>query len=107
MLVIPPEGGDSRVLVSSHDPAAIPVHWQPEWSSDGRIVYYKGYYADGRSSFWSVPVAGGKPKLLVRFDDAYRKSIRLEFATDGSRFFFTLTENKSDIWVMDLLIEEK
>jgi Tol biopolymer transport system component len=93
--------------VSSHDPAVIPVPRFQEWSADGLTVYYKAYYADGRSSFWSVPVAGGKPKLLVRFDDAYRKSLRVEFATDGSCLFFTLTDNKSDLWVMDLIIEEK
>jgi Tol biopolymer transport system component/tRNA A-37 threonylcarbamoyl transferase component Bud32 len=104
--VIPPEGGDSRVLVSSHDPAAIPVPKFQEWSADGRTVYYKAYYTDGRSSFWSVPVAGGKPKLLVRFDDAYRKSLRIEFATNGSCLFFTLTDNKSDLWVMDLLTDK-
>jgi Tol biopolymer transport system component/tRNA A-37 threonylcarbamoyl transferase component Bud32 len=101
--VIPPEGGDSRVLVSSRDPDVIPFPRFQEWSADSQTVYYKAYYADGRSSFWSVPVAGGKPKLLVRFDDAHRKSLRIEFATDGSRLFFTLTDNKSDIWVMDLL----
>jgi Tol biopolymer transport system component len=105
--VIPPEGGDPQILVSSHDPATIPVPIFPEWSSDGQTIYYKGYNNEGDSSFWSVPVVGGKPKLLVRFDDALRKSIRIEFATDGSRLFFTLTDSKSDLWVMDLIIEEK
>jgi Tol biopolymer transport system component/tRNA A-37 threonylcarbamoyl transferase component Bud32 len=105
--VILPEGGDPQILVSSHDPATIPVPIFPEWSSDGQTIYYKGYNNEGDSSFWSVPVVGGKPKLLVRFDDALRKSIRIEFATDGSRLFFTLTDSKSDLWVMDLIIEEK
>jgi len=105
--VIPPEGGDPRILVSSHDSAAISVPTFPEWSSDGGTIYYKGYNAEGVSSFWSVPAVGGKPKLLVRFDDALRKSVRPEFTTDGSRLFFTLTDNKSDLWVMDLIIEEK
>jgi Tol biopolymer transport system component/tRNA A-37 threonylcarbamoyl transferase component Bud32 len=105
--VIPPESGDPRILVSSHDSATIPIPIFPEWSSDGRTIYYKGSNTEGNSSFWSVPTVGGKPKLLVRFDDALRKSIRPEFATDGSRLFFTLTDNRSDIWVMDLIIEEK
>jgi len=105
--VIPPGGGDPRILVSSHDPAIISVPGFPEWSLDGLMIYYKAYSADERSSFWSVPVVGGKPKLLVRFDDALRKSIRREFATDGSCLFFTLTDSKSDLWVMDLIIEEK
>ncbi len=107
LLVIPPEGGDPRILVSRHDPATIPVPQFPEWSADGRVVYFKASDAEGHSSFWSVPALGGTPKLLVRFDNPSRKSIRPEFSTDGFRFFFTLTENKSDIWVMDLITEEK
>ena len=105
--VIPPEGGDPRILVSSHDPAIISVPGFPEWSLDGLMIYYKAYNAEGDSSFWSVPAVGGKPKLLVRLDDVNRKSIRREFAADGSRLFFTFTDSKSDLWVMDLIIEEK
>ncbi len=105
--VIPPEGGDPKVLVSSQYPADLPVPGFPAWSLDAQIVYYKALDLEGRSSFWSVPVFGGTPELLVRFDDPSRKSNRSEFATDGSRLFFTLTDNKSDLWVMDLIIEEK
>jgi len=105
--VIPPEGGDPKVLVSSQYPADLPVPGFPAWSLDAQIVYYNALDLEGRSSFWSVPVFGGTPELLVRFDDPSRKSNRPEFDTDGSRFFFTLTDNKSDLWVMDLIIEEK
>ena len=105
--VISPEGGDPKILVSSHDPAAIPIPVFPEWSADGRSIYYKAFNDKQDSSFWSVPAEGGEPKLLVRFDDPLRKSVRIEFATDGSSLFFTLSENKSDIWVMDLIMEEK
>ncbi len=105
--IIPPEGGDSRVLVSAADPAisADPVY--PAWSPDGQTMYYKALDAESRASFWSIPVSGGTPKLLVRFDDPSRKSIRPEFTSDGTSFFFTLTENRSDLWVMDLQIEKK
>ena len=50
----------------------------------------------------SVPASGGEPKLLVTFDDPSRPSVRYEFATDGERFFFTLAEYESDVWVMEL-----
>jgi TolB protein len=105
--IISPDGGDSQVLVSSRDPAILPIPQFPEWSKNGKEVYYKALDANGRSSFWSVPVAGGKPKLLIRFDDPSRKSNRPEFATDGFCFYFTLTESQCDLWVMDLIIEEK
>jgi Tol biopolymer transport system component len=105
--VIHPEGGDPMILLSSSDPDAVPIPIFPEWSPDSQTVYYKAYDNQGNSSFWSVPVSGGKAKLLVRFNDSLRKSIRHEYATDGTYLFFTITENRSDLWVMDLIIEEK
>ena len=64
LLVIPPEGGEPRILVSSHDPATIPVPRFPEWSADGRVVYYKARDAEGNSSFGSVPALGGSRNFL-------------------------------------------
>ena len=72
------------------------------WSSDARRLYYKAYDAHGRSSIWVVPVAGGAPRLLIRFDDLTRPSARREFATDGKRLYFTIAEPQSDIWTMEL-----
>jgi Tol biopolymer transport system component/serine/threonine protein kinase len=107
LLIIPPEGSDPCVLVKKADPSVLPNPRFPAWSSDGQTVYYKAVDAEERASFWSIPVSGGTPKLLVRFDDPTRKSVRPEFAADGSRFFFTLTENKSDLWVMHLQVGKK
>ena len=46
--------------------------------------------------------AGGAPRLLIRFDDTARPSNRAEFATDGTRLFFTIGARQSDIWAMAL-----
>ena len=40
--------------------------------------------------------------LLIRFDDTERTSNRAEFATDGTRLFFTIGARQSDIWAMAL-----
>ncbi len=101
--VIPPGGGDVRVLVRSRDLPGSSVLSFLGWSEDSRSLYLKAFDAEGRSSFWSVPTAGGTPKLLVRFDDPRRQSWRREFATDGERFFFLVDRRESDIWVMELL----
>jgi len=105
--VIPAEGGDPRTLVESKDPAVLPSPWFPGWSKDSQTICYIAYDAEQHASFWSVPVSGGKPKLLVRFDDPSRQSTRMEFATDGERFFFTLAKYESDIWVGELSINKK
>jgi Tol biopolymer transport system component/DNA-binding SARP family transcriptional activator len=94
-----PDGSGARRLVPADSLAA------PElalWSPDGRTIYYKAFDPTGRSSFWGVPAAGGAPRLLIRFDDSARPSNRAEFATDGSRLFFTIGARQSDIWAMAL-----
>ncbi|WP_412067545.1 protein kinase domain-containing protein [Rubrivirga sp. IMCC43871] len=101
--VIEPRGGAPRVLVQTADAAVLPRPRFPEWSEDGRTVYYKAFDAEWKSSIWSVPVTGGEPTLLVRFDDPRRPSYREEFAAGAGRFYFTVTEQESDIWTMDML----
>ena len=64
LFVIPPESGEPRILVNSHDSATIPVPRFPEWSADGRVVYYKARDAEGNSSFGSVPALGGSRNFL-------------------------------------------
>jgi Tol biopolymer transport system component/DNA-binding SARP family transcriptional activator len=97
--VVGPDGSAGHRLVAGDSLAA------PElalWSEDGRTIVYKAFDATGGSSFWAVPAAGGAPRLLIRFDDTARPSNRAEFATDGTRLFFTIGARQSDIWAMAL-----
>jgi hypothetical protein len=100
--LIAPDGGESRMLVHTDDPALLPAPAFAVWSADSRTVYYKAYDAERQSSIWSVPVEGGSPDLLVEFDDPSRPSFRREFACDGQQFYFTIARHESDIWVMEL-----
>jgi serine/threonine protein kinase len=56
----------------------------------------------GRASFWYQPLTGGRPKLLVRFDDYTRQSFRSNFAVGAGRFFFTINDRQSDVWLADV-----
>jgi Tol biopolymer transport system component len=93
-------GGPGR-SVFRLDPAAQPRLGNAEWSPDGKTILFKRYDGEGRTSFWSVPTSGGAARVLVNLDRELR-SPRPEFATDGRRFFFTVTERVSDIWTMEL-----
>jgi Tol biopolymer transport system component len=99
--VIAPDGTGERVVVPSAPDRPEPAY--PVWSKDGRFIYYKAYDRDRNSTIWSAPVAGGPARLLVRFDDPSRRSLRREFATDGVRFYFTVARYESDIWTMEIL----
>jgi len=48
------------------------------------------------------PVGGGTPRLLIRFDDPSRPSTRREFATDGKTLHFTIAQQESDLWMMEI-----
>jgi eukaryotic-like serine/threonine-protein kinase len=96
LFVVRPDGRDARLLV----PRIARIF--PAWSRDSRTIYYKVNEAGSRTSFWSVPAAGGEPRLLIELDDRSRASVRSEFATDGERFYFTVTEYDSDLWLMEL-----
>jgi TolB protein len=105
LLVISPQGGDPKVLVKRTDPASMPNPDFVEWSSDSQIIYFKAFDDKGQSSIWSVPISGGEPRLLVRFNDPSLQSNRIEFTTDGSNFYFTIGNHESDIWLMELIAE--
>ena len=72
------------------------------YSASGRELYFKSHDALGRASFWSIPAAGGRPRLLTRFDDPARASNRFDFASDGKRFYFTMEDRQRDIWVAEV-----
>ena len=103
--VVAPDGSGERILVDvgrgkdQLDPA------YPVWSPDSQTIYYKAYDRDRHSTIWSVPSAGGTPRLLVRFDDPSRRSLRRELATDGKRFYFSVARDESDLWAMELRIK--
>jgi len=100
--LIPPGGGQPRLLVDTGDSLARPEPLLAQWSPDARTVYYKALDAQGGASLWAVPASGGEPREVVRFDDPARTSARPEFATDGKRVYFTASERESDIWRMEL-----
>ena len=106
LCIISPKGGSPKMLVESTDPSRVPEPSFPEWSSDSRTVYYKAFDGSLQSSIWAVSVSGGAPRLLVKFDNPAKQSNRSEFATDGKRFFFTISKYESDIWKMELTSEK-
>jgi Tol biopolymer transport system component len=86
--VVPSAGGTSRVLSS--------FGMAPLWSRNGKDLYFRD-----PAGIWSMPPSGGGPRMLVKFDDPRRAPSRLEWSTDSTRFYFTLTEYESDVWVME------
>ena len=97
LVVVGPGSTDHRVLVDS---ARGPLVEAVQWSPDGRSIYFKSHDTLGRVEIWSVPLAGGMPRLTYRLDAAY-PSDRPEWGLGQGRMFFAVNDRQSDIWVMD------
>jgi serine/threonine protein kinase len=95
LCLISPDGKNTRVLV-----AKTPDFW-PEyaaWSRDSKTVFFRAADEQHYWSIYSVPAGGGKPRMLVRFEEFSRH----EFAADDKDFFFTVAERESDIYMLQL-----
>jgi serine/threonine protein kinase len=98
--LVPADSGAPRDLYvpSRGDPLAELA----TFAASGRELYFKSHDSLGRASFWSISATGGRPRLLVRFDDPIWSSNRFDFATDGRRFYFTVEDRQSDLWVAEI-----
>jgi eukaryotic-like serine/threonine-protein kinase len=102
--IVPADGGEGRVLVPVRDPATEVAPGPAAWSADGRVVYFLGQDPrDASVGVWRVPATGGTPRLVVRFDDPTRPWHRAGFRVHGGRFYFTLGDQQSDVWMTEVV----
>jgi eukaryotic-like serine/threonine-protein kinase len=99
--LIAPDGSRERAIVTPSMIGGVLAQYAI-WSRDDKTIYVKASDENRAASIWAVPAAGGTARLLVRFDDPARPSLRREFATDGVRFFFTIAQDESDVWIADV-----
>ena len=98
---IPVDSGPTRVLVPWSTARGFAVG--AEFSADGRHAFMKSLDPQGRAFIWSVPLAGGEPRLLVSFSDPSRPSYRPAFTTDEKRIFFPVEDRQSDIHIAEVV----
>ena len=80
----------------------IGTYW-PDWSHDGRGVYFFGGDSVGTQALYAMPAGGGRPHVLVRFDDP-TKHVQLAFSVGDGKVYLSVAEYESDVYVMDLVM---
>jgi eukaryotic-like serine/threonine-protein kinase len=100
LMVVNPDSGAPGVVLDSAKSGGAYAE-APAWSADSRTLYFKSVDSKGNASFWSIPLSGGQPKLLIRFDDPLRPSYRPEWSIGAGRMYFEIQDNESDVWVME------
>jgi serine/threonine-protein kinase len=101
LFVMPVDSGAPRSPVDSGG-APPPDVTFPAFSPDGREILFAGQDASGMPGIWSVPwPAGGKPQLVLRFDDPVRRPYKPYWTFSRDRLFVLLQESESDVWVVE------
>jgi Tol biopolymer transport system component len=101
LFVMPVDSGAPRSPVDSGG-APPPDVTFPRFASDGREILFMGADRTGMTGIWSVPwPAGGKPELVLRFDDPVRQPYRPYWTLSRDRLFVLLQESESDVWVVE------
>jgi len=72
---------------------------QPLRSSDGRTIFFLD---QDRRGLWAVPVTGGVPREVLRFDDPLHPHATYTWgmAEHGGTLYFTLQDPQSNIWLV-------
>jgi Tol biopolymer transport system component len=74
---------------------------RPRFSPDGSEVYFL-VLSGPAPGVWSFPVTGGEATQLVAFDDPSLSVLDFALTVGPDRFYLTISEYESDIYVMDL-----
>jgi len=89
---------DRRASVDDELDTSAGGQYYPQWASDGRAVYFIQL---DESGIYRVPALGGPARLAMRFDSVHPWH-HYGFRVRGGRFYFTLGELESDLFVADL-----
>jgi serine/threonine-protein kinase len=101
LFVMPVDSGAPRSPVDSGG-APPPDATFPTFSADGREILFEGQDGSGMPGVWSVPwPAGGRPQLVLRFDDPVRQPYKPYFTLSRDRLFVLLQESESDVWLVE------
>ncbi len=97
------QDGSSPRRVLTHDTAGVRTPRWPEWSTDGRTIYFRATGPDDVYGIYAVAAAGGEPRRLVRFDEPSMPGFGGGNVVEhDGMFYLSIGEVESDIYVMDL-----
>ncbi len=97
--VLPVDSGPPRILLDRTGGIDADKAY---WSANGSNLIFHGHDARGRAAMYSIPAAGGTPRLLALFDDPNLSALRGNWAFGGGRMYYSAEERESDVWAMEL-----
>ena len=99
--IVSASGGPARIVATPETTAGERLS-RPQWVPLEPALLARSSVPGGGGGIWRIPIDGGSPTEVVRFDDQERPVYRDDFATDGDRVYFTITQLETSLWLMDL-----
>ena len=97
--VVPVDSGPPRILVEgTHGIVADKAYWR----ASGTELVFHGRDARGRAAVFSIPAAGGTPRLLALLEDPNHSALRACWGFANGRMYYSAEERQSDVWVMEV-----
>jgi len=97
--IVPVDSGPPRILMDgAHGIDAGKAYWV----ANGTQLIFRGHESRGRSAVFSIPAAGGTPRLLAVFEDPNLSAARGSWGFAAGRMYYSAEERQSDVWVMEL-----
>jgi Tol biopolymer transport system component len=91
-------GGSEREVFRVQAPRALVERGSLDWTPDGRhLVVVESGSRDRVPRLWSVPLAGGEPREIMRFQDLIYPRLH----PDGRRLLLRGGESVGEVWVLE------
>jgi TolB protein len=72
------------------------------WAGDGRVLLAMEADTSGKQQAWSMPIAGGAPRLILQMDEPRVGFGRGAMIERGGMLYFLMLRSESDIWTAEL-----
>jgi Tol biopolymer transport system component len=91
------DSGPRRVIYAPRAGSDDPIATNLAWDAGRRDIWFLGHDGTGRGGIWSVPIDGGRPRLVVDLRDEMGRVNGPTLTSDGRRLYFTLDERFSNV----------
>ena len=97
------DSGATRVLYAPRPGSDDPRATYLAWDAGRGELWLLAHTPSGKSGVWSLPIAGGGPRLVVDFTDDLGRLNGPTLTSDGRRLYFTLDERRGNVWLAELV----
>jgi eukaryotic-like serine/threonine-protein kinase len=99
LAVLPVDSGPPRIVMDGSRGILADKSF---WTDDGKSLVFRGRDTQGRRAIYTIPIAGGPPRLVAWIDPEGSSTLRGGWGYSGDRMYFSADELQSDVLVLEV-----